>query len=275
MVRSERVKLPRIGAAKLHFKLAPKLDAMGVSMGRDSFATLLSENNLLVRRKRSSRKTTFSQHRYFKYPNIIRNFTPTAPNQLWVSDITYISVGYGFIYLSLITDAFSRKIVGWNLSRDLGAANALKALKSALKELPKDAMLIHHSDRGVQYCCDAYVAELTKRNVAISMTENGDPLENAIAERVNGILKTEWIYEQRFESFGQAKEYVSRIVNLYNSERPHQSIGYMTPESVHSGTTEGLEPPPRLWKNYYKPRCDFAPSGEFSSFEVASSQGAV
>lgn len=276
MVRKVRCDMPRIGAKKLHIKLSQKFDAMGVNIGRDAFASLLSENNMLVRRKRSKRKTTFSRHRFFKYPNLIRDFIPTAPNQLWVSDITYIQVGYGFVYLSLITDAYSHKIVGWNLARDLRAVNALEALKGALRRLPRDnATLIHHSDRGVQYCYDDYVAVLVKRNIRISMTENGDPLENAIAERVNGILKTEWIYDKHFESFSQAQSYVKQIITLYNTERPHQSISFLTPEMVHSGgniDASGVEiKPERRWKNYYPKRVDFVGSEEFTSFEDATS----
>ena len=133
------------------FHLRPKLYSMGLDIGRDAFVPLLAENHLLVTRRRSKRKTTFSQHRFYKYPNMIRDYIPTAPNQLWVSDITYIEVGYGFIYLSLITDAYSRKIVGWNLARDLSTDNALQALKQVLSTLPENTSLIHHSDRGIQY----------------------------------------------------------------------------------------------------------------------------
>ena len=276
MVREIRKDMPRIGAKKLYIKLTPALKMMGIEIGRDAFAELLSDNNLLVRRKRSRHRTTFSNHRFFKYPNLIRNFTPAAPNQLWVSDITYIRVGEGFIYLYLITDAYSHKVVGWNLARDLGAANALKALEGALRGLPKatTTSLIHHSDRGVQYCCDEYVAKLNKRGVAISMTENGDPLENAVAERVNGILKTEWIYHQQFESFAQARSFVARIIDLYNTERPHQSISYMTPEVVHSGKNVDengeIIAPKRQWKNYYHKSPEFEIPEEFTNFEGAT-----
>lgn len=276
MVREIRKDMPRIGAKKLYIKLTPALKMMGIEIGRDAFAELLSDNNLLVRRKRSRHRTTFSNHRFFKYPNLIRNFTPTAPNQLWVSDITYIRVGDGFIYLYLITDAYSHKVVGWNLARDLGAANALKALEGALRGLPRatTTSLIHHSDRGVQYCCDEYVAKLNKHGVGISMTENGDPLENAVAERVNGILKTEWIYHQQVGSFAQARSFVAHIIDLYNTERPHQSISYMTPEVVHSGANvdENGETitPKRQWKNYYHKATEFEIPEEFTNFEGAT-----
>lgn len=247
MARDARTDFPRMGANKLRIYLRPKFEIMGIEIGRDAFAGLLADHHMLVKRKRSKRKTTFSHHRLYKYPNLIREYTPTAPNQLWVSDITYIEVGYGFIYLSLITDAYSRKITGWDLSRDLSSAGALRALRKALRALPSESSLIHHSDRGSQYCSVAYVKELEKRNVLISMTESGDPLENAIAERVNGILKTEWLNKRRLRSWDDALLYVEKIIDLYNNDRPHQSISFLTPDLVHrSGiATE------RKWKNYY------------------------
>lgn len=248
MARHVRKNFPRMGANKLRIYLAPKFEQAGLHIGRDAFLNLLADNHMLVKRSRNRRKTTFSHHRFYKYPNLIRDYTPTAPNQLWVSDITYIEVGYGFIYLSLITDAFSRKIVGWNLSRDLSSKNALKALWMTLTTSPKDVSLIHHSDRGIQYCSNAYVKELEKHNILISMTQTGDPLENAIAERINGILKTEWIDSKYLKTWEEAQSYVKHVIDLYNNERPHQSISYLTPEEVHrTGVlTE------RKWKNYYQ-----------------------
>jgi len=247
LARDTRVDFPRMGANKLRIYLQPKFEMMGIDIGRDAFAGLLADNHMLVKRKRSKRKTTFSYHRFYKYPNLIREYTPMQPNQLWVSDITYVEVGYGFIYLSLITDAYSRKIVGWDLSRDLSSAGALRALRMALRALPGGTSLIHHSDRGVQYCHSGYVKELEKRNILISMTESGDPLENAIAERVNGILKTEWIDKRRLKSWDDAHGYIEKVIGLYNNERPHQSISFLTPGLVHSSgiTTK------RQWKNYY------------------------
>ncbi len=172
------------------------LTAHHFQIGRDGFFDLLGEYGLLVRkRKRRGCITTLSRHRYKKYPNIIRGFIPTGPNQLWVSDITYIHVENGFAYLSLITDAYSRKIVGFCLSETLSSNGPLKALKMALAENENRKGLIYHSDRGVQYCCDEYVKQLLDKEIKISMTQNGDPLENAIAERVNGILKTELLEE--------------------------------------------------------------------------------
>jgi hypothetical protein len=172
-----------------------------------------------------------------------------SPNRLWVSDITYIDTKDGTVYLSLVTDAYSRKIVGWDLSRTLRSPGSLAALKMALNSLDgKRPELIHHSDRGSQYCCRDYVNQLTRKGIQISMTESGDPRENAIAERINGILKTEWIYDSQQGSWEETVSLVDRIIDLYNNQRPHQSIGYMIPAVVHQ---TGLKTE-RKWKNYYR-----------------------
>ena len=245
LARAARVDFPRMGANKLRIYLRPKFEVMGISIGRDAFAALLAENRMLVHRPRSKRKTTFSRHRFHKYPNLIRDYTPSAPNRLWGSDITYIGVGYGFVYLALITDACSRKIVGWDLSRDLSSAGALRALQMALRSLPEGHSLIHHSDRGVQYCHQVYIEELNKRNILISMTESGDPLENALSERVNGILKTEWLDKRPLRNWSEAQAYVEQIIGLYNSLKPHQSLSFLTPMVHCSGIVTQ-----RKWKNY-------------------------
>lgn len=252
MVHQVRKDFPRMGANKIRIHLQPRFKSSGIEIGRDQFRALLSENNLLVRRLRSRRKTTFSSHWLRKYPNLIRDFVPTGTNQLWVSDITYIEVGYGFVYLSLITDAYSRKIVGWNIARDLGADNALHALKTALKTLLGKVNLIHHSDRGIQYCSNNYVKLLHRHNISISMTESGDPLENAVAERVNGILKTEWFYNHPLTSWKEAVEYTANVIKLYNTQRPHQSISYLTPDNVHCNEIKVQ----RRWKNYWQKEQD-------------------
>ncbi len=251
-VRKEREDLPRLGTRKLLINIKDDLKAMGISIGRDALFSLLEANNLLVRQKRSAIKTTDSKHHYRLYPNLIKHLRITAPNQLWVCDITYIRVGDGFVYLSLITDVYSHKIVGWDLSRNLLAENAIRALKMAIKQLPKNVKhnLIHHSDRGSQYCCNEYVKILKKKGITISMTENSDPLENAVAERANGILKNEWIDHKHLENFKMAKDYVMRIIYLYNFRRPHQSISNLTPEVVHSTGVQTK----RMWKNYWKKR---------------------
>ena len=217
-------------------------------IGRDAMFNLLSERGLLVRkRRRSGCVTTFSKHRFKKYPNIIRDFIPVAPNQLWVSDITYIHLKDSFAYLSLITDAYSRKIVGFYLSKDLSARGPLNALKMAIKTNHAITGLIHHSDRGVQYCCDAYLKLLTDEKIKISMTENGDPLENAIAERVNGILKQE-LLEEVFPDFITASNNLAIACSTYNHLRPHGSIDDLKPAEAHQmkGTIN------KRWKNYYQ-----------------------
>jgi transposase InsO family protein len=177
---------------------------------------------------------------------LIKEFIPIAPNQLWVSDITYIVIGNGFGYLSLITDAFSRKIVGFCLHKTLSAQGTIQALKQALKNNPNAQGLIHHSDRGVQYCCYEYVEILQKNHIKISMTEKGDPLENPIAERVNGILKDE-LLEDVYNNFEAAQHGVAKAISVYNHLRPHSSISYKTPIEVHHSN----EPVQRKWKNYY------------------------
>jgi len=241
----------RIGGRKLFGMMQNFLQQHAIDMGRDAFFDVLREYGLLVRIRRRKAITTDSNHAYRKYPNLIKEFIPIAPNQLWVSDITYIVIGENFGYLSLITDAFSRKIVGFCLYKTLSAQGTVLALKQALKNNSDTKGLVHHSDRGVQYCCHEYVEILQKKHIKISMTENGDPLENPIAERVNGILKTE-LLQEAYRSFEQAKEGIAKAISTYNHLRPHNSIGGLTPFEVHS--LNGLVQPKRLWKNYYKPK---------------------
>jgi transposase InsO family protein len=168
-----------------------------------------------------------------------------------VSDITYIrTIGNCFYYLSLITDAYSHKIVGWYLLDSLDTQGPLEALKMALKDLPKDHSLIHHSDRGTQYCCGEYVSILKENGIAISMTESGNPKDNAIAERMNGILKMEWLYDMVFTTLEESRKAIESVIQIYNEKRPHSSIGMCTPEDIH----QNPRPTKRLWKNYYKNR---------------------
>jgi transposase InsO family protein len=206
---------------------------------------------MLVRRIKNKRKTAFSKHRMHKYPNLTCDYTPTAPNQLWVSDITYLETANKFIYPSLITDVYSHKIVGRNLALTLRASNAIKALRMALNTLPaqKQYRPIHHSDRGSRYCCARYVNLLNKHNVLISMTERGYPRENAVAERVNGILKTDRPNIKTMTTLAETSDFVSKIIDLYNNQRPHQSIGYMVPAVIHK-TGRKTE---RKRKSYYRP----------------------
>lgn len=189
---------------------------------------------MLVRRREKYAVTTDSKHWMKKYPNLIRGFDFDHSNMLWVSDITYINVDDYFAYLSLITDAYSHGIVGHELNRTLESEGCVKALQMAINITPKNQRigLIHHSDRGSQYCSKEYVKLLNDNHIRISMTENGDPYENALAERVNGILKSEWIDHEKYTSFDQAKERISQIIKIYNTMRPHSSCDMMTPEQA-------------------------------------------
>ena len=218
-------------------------------MGRDGFFNLLRSHGLLVRKRKFRAVTTNSFHWLHKYPNLIKGLSPERPNHIWVSDITYIKTDDCFLYLYLITDAYSRKIIGWQLSDNLGSDNATLALYMAISQLPaKCDEIIHHSDRGIQYCSLKYVKILEAHRIKISMTENGDPCENAIAERVNGILKTEWLYDMNLHNYTEAWEAVKQIVRIYNTERLHLSLEMLTPDQAHTHTGK-LE---RLWKSYKK-----------------------
>lgn len=245
MVRDIRKDMPRLGGRKL----VKKLQDDQVLIGRDALFDLLRREGLLVRRRRTKIKTTQSYHWFRKYRNLIKGMSLTSPNQLWVSDITYVKTVEGHLYLFLITDAYSKMIIGYCLADNLKAEHAIRALKMAMKSLDGRSIdLVHHSDRGVQYCCDDYVTLLNENGIRISMTENGDPLENAIAERVNGILKDEWLYEIDAIDMQTAKSYVPKIINIYNTKRPHLSIDMLTPAQAHQKQGK-LE---RKWKNYYK-----------------------
>lgn len=238
----------RIGGRKLHYMLAEFLSEHSMEIGRDAFFDLLRDNSLLVRKRRLRKPRTTISGPWRRYPNLIRDLQPTCANQVWVSDITYVRVGDGFAYLSLITDAYSRKIVGYHLHRDLGAKGCVSALRMALRNNPQRNSLIHHSDRGLQYYSSGYM-KLLGPDIRVSMTEKGDPLENAIAERVNGILKDE-LLKKRFDNFIEARESVAEAVNIYNHLRPHLSIDMLTPAEAHTRTGK-LE---RRWKNYFSTR---------------------
>lgn len=225
-----RAALPRLGTRKLYHLLQEEL-----SIGRDKFFDLLRRNGRLVQpRKRRWPRTTDAGHGFRYWKNLTWDFTPSAPNQLWVSDITYLETLDGFCYASLVTDAYSRKIVGFHLSCSLSVEGSLEALKMALGEAGQVAGLIHHSDRGVQYCCHAYTALLHTHQVRISMTEVDHCYENALAERVNGILKQEFYLDAIFQDQGQARDALSEAVGLYNERRPHLSLLYQTPAMKHA-----------------------------------------
>ena len=249
-VREIRAEDPGIGGYKLWVMLC-SLFGSDSMQGRDSFYRLLRRHRLMLP-PRKKRHTTDSNHRYRKWKNLISGLVPTAANQIWVADITYIDFADGQVcYLHLITDAYSRKIVGWMLADTLCAAITLQALEQAIEQAYAskggDSLegLIHHSDRGVQYCCDDYVSMLQKHHIAISMTEDYKPTDNAIAERVNGIIKEERIYRQKhFESMEQARDMIGRYIHFYNHSRSHMSIGYKVPAQAHLEQGEQK----RMWK---------------------------
>jgi putative transposase len=233
LVEEIRQSLPRVGVRKLLHMLQPRLEEHNIKYGRDRLYDLLGHHGLLLRYRRRKPYTTDSNHPYRKYPNLIRELILTRPGQLWVSDITYLRLTKGFCYLSIVTDAYSRKIIGCQVHPTLASEGAVRALIMATDTLKQREKPIHHSDRGVQYCCAEYVQMLEHFNIQISMTENGDPYENAIAERVNGILKGEFGLEKTFSSIEQAIEATKEAVNVYNYKRPHASCDYLTPAAAH------------------------------------------
>lgn len=243
---------PALGGRKLYELLHPFMMEHGIKMGRDALFDLLAQYRLLVKRRKRVIATTQSYHRFRKYPNIIRNIELTHANQLWVCDLTYYKIKDKPVYISFIMDAYSKKILGYQLAENMEAIHTQKALKMALKNnpLPAQHILIHHSDRGTQYCCDEYIKILNKQHIQISMTENGDPLENAIAERLNGIIKEEYLQHYQYRNVSELQYKLDQAVNYYNLERPHLSCTMMTPEQVHKNNTATT----RKWKNYYKPK---------------------
>lgn len=236
LIREIRLDLPRAGVPKLYFLLKEKLIEHHIKLGRDALYELLGNHGYLLKYRRRKPYTTDSNHHYKKYPNLIRETILTHPGQLWVSDITYIRTVTGFCYLSIVTDAYSRKIVGYCLHPTLHSDGAIDALLMAIKQSKRGKALIHHSDRGSQYCCGDYVQLLKSYNIGISMTENGDPYENAIAERVNGILKGEFYLDKTFLSFNEALQTVHNAIDKYNHVRPHASCDYLTPVAAHQQT---------------------------------------
>ncbi len=233
LVEAERRVQPRIGGLKLHGLLREELGAAGVSIGRDRFFEALRNQGLLLEPLPKGPRTTNSRHNLPVFNNLIMDLEVRGPNQVWVSDITYIRTREAFVYLSLITDMHSRKIVGYHLAETLGACDTLNALEMALSELPEGVFPIHHSDRGSQYCSHEYVERLQERGLSISMTEENHCAENAMAERVNGILKQEYFLNCTFRTAGQARKAVEEAVLLYNTRRPHRSLGLRIPEEVH------------------------------------------
>lgn len=234
-IRKIRFRQPRIGGRKLYHLLKPFMDSLGLKLGRDRFFAFLREHDLLLDSQKRRVQTTNSRHRFHRYGNLIKELPITGANQVYVADITYIRTLEGFSYLSLLTDAYSRKIVGYDLSRSLSIEGVMRSLENALqKHSGKIQGLIHHSDRGIQYCSYAYTDELKAHGIKISMTEKDHVYENALAERVNGILKDEFMLGETLVNHQVASKMVAQAIEIYNNERPHQSLNYRTPSSVHA-----------------------------------------
>jgi transposase InsO family protein len=234
LVQPVRKLMPRIGTRKMYFMLQQALAEKAIKIGRDRFFRWLREQNLLVKRKRWYVHTTQSNHRFWVHENLTEGLTINQPNQLWVSDITYLRTGGGFCYLALITDAYSRKIVGYDVSDSLELEGCRRALKRAMQTASDLSQLVHHSDRGIQYCSNQYTDLLRKNNVRISMASKGNCYENALAERINGILKDEFNLDATFKNKLNAIEAVHQSIYIYNQHRPHWSIGLLTPNEQHA-----------------------------------------
>lgn len=232
LVMNYRRYMPRLGGRKLYFLIKPSLCKMGIKLGRDGLFDYLRAEGLLVEPKRSYTKTTYSKHWMRKHPNLLVDTSADRPEKVFVSDITYIESDEGVHYLSLVTDACSRKIMGHEVSREMKASDTVKAMKQAICHRNTVLPLIHHSDRGLQYCSSLYQQELQKHNIRPSMTDGYDCYQNALAERVNGILKQEFLL-YRCRTFEELKALVAESVELYNRMRPHLSLGMRTPEEVH------------------------------------------
>lgn len=233
MVDNIREIMPRVGTRKLYYLLLDKLQLMKI--GRDKFFDILRANHLLIQPKRKYHITTNSHHRFRKYQNQILDLEISRPEQVWVSDITYIGKRDNPCYLSLVTDAYSKKIMGYNVADNMNTESSLKALKMALSHRNNKSLpLIHHSDRGIQYCANEYQKQLNKNRIICSMTQNSDPYENAVAERINGILKQEFTIDRYNQKVEIIKKVVKEAINIYNEIRPHYSNYMLTPSQMHS-----------------------------------------
>ncbi|WP_317173236.1 IS3 family transposase [Maribacter aquimaris] len=231
MVQRIRSEQPRIGTRKLHYLL--KDDLKGIQVGRDRLFAILRANRMLIKPKRSYHITTDSHHRFRKHRNLMKKMDVKRPEQVWVSDITYVGNRNNPMYLALVTDAYSKKIVGYDVSDSLDVSSSCKALKMAGKSRKTYKVLLHHSDRGLQYCSGEYQRLLSKDDINCSMTEAYDPYENAVAERINGILKQEFLGDTKNLRLKTMKQLVSDSIQIYNNKRPHYSNYYLTPQQMH------------------------------------------
>lgn len=235
LVRAERKLQPRLGTRKMRVLIKGQLAVAGVKLGRDRLFEVLRAKGLLIEPQPSEYPCTTDSHHYLPvFKNQIKERRLTKPNEVWVSDLTYVRTAEGFLYLALVTDKYSRKIVGYHCGDTLAATGCIRALAMALAGLPEGEGPMHHSDRGIQYCCHEYVNRLTARGLGISMTEQDHCAENALAERMNGILKSEYGLGREFKAKEQARCAVDQAVSLYNTRRPHTALGYRFPETVHS-----------------------------------------
>ena len=235
LVREERKLQPRLGTRKLHFMLQGVLAEAGVVLGRDRFAEVLRTHGLLLEPLPAEYPcTTHSAHGLPVFSNRVKDLVVSQTNEVWVGDVTYLRTVAGFLYLALLTDKRSRKVVGYHCGDTLAATGCLAALDRALADLPPGARPMHHSDRGSQYCCHAYVNRLAAHGLGISMTETNHCAENALAERMNGILKREYGLGGEFKTTASAQQAVDQAVHLYNTRRPHTALGFRTPQEVHS-----------------------------------------
>jgi len=238
LVRRERRVQPRIGTRKLHRVLEKELGQAGARIGRDGLFKLLRARKLLLEPRRAIYpSTTDSRHYLPVFTNQIKDKQLSGPNQVWVSDVTFVRTQQAFMYLALITDKWSRKVVGYHCGESLEAQECIKALDMALRALPNEARPIHHSDRGSQYCCHEYVTRLTERKLGVSMTEINHCAENALAERMNGILKNEYGLDGEFATKELARRATEQAVHLYNTRRLHKALGYRVPGQVHAGSS--------------------------------------
>lgn len=234
LVDEQRKQLPYLGTRKLHYQIGPTLRQKGLKIGRDKLFAWMRDYDLLIKPRRRYIQTTNSKHWLRKYPNLVKDLSVTAPEQVWVSDITYIKTEEGNCYLNLVTDAYSRKIMGYSVADTMETEVMKKAYEMAIAQrCYPNSQLIHHSDRGIQYCNKEYVRLSEQTNALISMTENGDPYENALAERMNRTLKDEFGLGRRLPSKQQAFRLAEEAVFLYNNLRPHLSLNMQTPQTVH------------------------------------------
>jgi putative transposase len=234
LVQQERVRNKKLGVKKVYSKRRVCIHGINGSLGRDKLFDLLRKHGLLIKRRRKYAVTTQSSHRFKKYQNKMKGFKAARPHEAWVGDITYLRTRQGFVYLFLLTDAFSRKIVGWELNKSLGIEGALRAARMAIKQCPCTKALIHHTDRGFQYCSPIYVNQMESKGIQMSMAEAGNCYENAMAERVNGILKAEYGLDATFEDLREALQATRESIKDYNEQRPHWSLKLQIPSVIHA-----------------------------------------